>query len=156
MDEPTQGLDPEGAREFLQLVQSLKEEGITILLSSHLLHQVQAICDRVGLFNRGRMELVGTVDELARKVLGRAYRVIVEVDEITPELTETLKAVPGAVDVHPLEGNRLAVEAAGEIRHEVAQAIVQSGRRLLGLYMEAQNLDEIYAHYFKEVEHGAR
>jgi ABC-2 type transport system ATP-binding protein len=156
MDEPTQGLDPEGAREFLQLVQSLKEEGITILLSSHLLHQVQAICDRVGLFNRGRMELVGTVDELARKVLGRAYRVIVEVDEITPELTETLKAVPGAVDVHPLEGNRLAVEAAGEIRHEVAQAVVQSGRRLLGLYMEAQNLDEIYAHYFKEVEHGAR
>jgi ABC-2 type transport system ATP-binding protein len=52
MDEPTQGLDPELAREFLDLIRSLKEEGITILLSSHLLPQVQVICDRVGLFSQ--------------------------------------------------------------------------------------------------------
>ena len=72
MDEPTQGLDPELAHEFLDLIRKLKEEGITILLSSHLLHQVQVICDRVGLFSQGRMVLQGAVPELARKVLGGA------------------------------------------------------------------------------------
>ncbi|MCS7261307.1 MAG: ABC transporter ATP-binding protein, partial [Anaerolineae bacterium] len=49
LDEPTQGLDPEGAREFLNIIRGLKQDGITVLLSSHLLHQVQAVCDRVGL-----------------------------------------------------------------------------------------------------------
>src|SRR5690606_32056116 len=53
MDEPTLGLDPEAARMFLQLIRDLKETEITILLSSHLLHQVQEICDRVALFHRG-------------------------------------------------------------------------------------------------------
>jgi ABC-2 type transport system ATP-binding protein len=50
LDEPTLGLDPEAAREFLQIIRTFKEEKITVLLSSHLLHQVQAVCDRVGLF----------------------------------------------------------------------------------------------------------
>jgi ABC-2 type transport system ATP-binding protein len=71
LDEPTQGLDPEGAREFLQMIRALKEEGITILLSSHLLYQVQAVCDRVGLFSHGQMVLSGTVESLAKQVLGR-------------------------------------------------------------------------------------
>ncbi|MGC8782225.1 MAG: ABC transporter ATP-binding protein, partial [Anaerolineae bacterium] len=57
MDEPTQGLDPEGAREFLEIINGLRRDGITILLSSHLLYQVQAVCDRVGLFHRGRKVL---------------------------------------------------------------------------------------------------
>jgi ABC-2 type transport system ATP-binding protein len=48
LDEPTLGLDPEAGREFLDLIRALKRDGITVLLSSHLLHQVQAICDRVG------------------------------------------------------------------------------------------------------------
>ena len=70
MDEPTQGLDPELAREFLQLIRELSGAGITILLSSHLLYQVQEVCDRVGLFRQGHMVLEGTVTELAQKVLG--------------------------------------------------------------------------------------
>src|SRR5690606_29502076 len=75
MDEPTQGLDPDAARRFLNIIRDLKEAGITILLSSHMLHQVQEVCDRVGLFNRGRVVLEGTVNELAHRVLGGAYRI---------------------------------------------------------------------------------
>ncbi len=54
MDEPTLGLDPDGAHKFLRIILDLKATGITVMLSSHLLHQVQEVCDRVGLFNRGR------------------------------------------------------------------------------------------------------
>ena len=156
MDEPTQGLDPERAREFLHMIRSLKEEGITILLSSHLLHQVQIVCDRVGLFHRGRMVLEGTVSELAKKVLGRAYRVVLEAQGSPQDILEALEKVPGQVGVRHLEGTRYEVEAESDIRPEVARAVVQSGANLLGLEVEAQSLDEIYARYFEEVKHAQK
>ena len=99
MDEPTQGLDPEGARDFLRLIHGLKEEGLSILLSSHLLHQVQEICDRVGLFRNGRMALQGAVPELAKQVLGKAYRISLQVEGETERLRRALEAVPGIVSV---------------------------------------------------------
>ncbi len=151
MDEPTQGLDPEGAREFLHLIRDLKSEGITILLSSHLLHQVQAICDRVGLFSRGEMVLVGTVPELARKVLGRAYRVYLEVEGDPQVILAALKAVPGAKAANQTDDLKYEVEAEHDVRAETAQAVVASGSRLLRLDVETQSLDDIYAHYFKEI-----
>jgi len=153
MDEPTQGLDPEGAREFLEIIRTLRAEGITILLSSHLLHQVQAVCDRVGLFHRGKMMLVGTVDELGRKVLGKAFRIYVETPNTTPEIIEALKQVPEAVNVRALNTTTIEVEATSDIRHEVAKTLITAGGQLRGLSMEAQSLDEIYAQYFQEVEH---
>ncbi|GIX27962.1 MAG: hypothetical protein KatS3mg123_1843 [Burkholderiales bacterium] len=81
LDEPTLGLDPEAARDFLALILKLKEEGITVLLSSHLLHQVQEVCDRVGLFSpgphaldrqRGRVGAPGARDRLAGAAGSRA------------------------------------------------------------------------------------
>jgi ABC-2 type transport system ATP-binding protein len=64
LDEPTAGVDPEGSREIRDLIFSLKERGITVLLSSHLLAQVQEICDRVGIFAEGRLMREGSVAEL--------------------------------------------------------------------------------------------
>ena len=71
LDEPTLGLDPEGAIRLIALVQSLnKERGITVLLSSHHLQQVQKICHRVGILIRGKMVAEGTIDTLAREKFG--------------------------------------------------------------------------------------
>ncbi len=150
MDEPTQGLDPEGAREFLHLIRALKAEGITILLSSHLLHQVQEICDRVGLFSRGEMVLVGSVPELARKVLGQAYRVYLEIQGEPDTILQALRSVEGSKQSRQTDDLKYEVEAEHDIRAETARAVVASGGNLLHLDVEAQSLDEIYAHYFKE------
>lgn len=155
MDEPTQGLDPELAREFLGLIRELKEEGITILLSSHLLHQVQSICDRVGLFNHGRMVLQGTVPELARKVLGGAYRIQIQVDGPVTKLQNALQSVPQTVQVRCLDGNLYEVEAKSDVRADAASAVIQAGGRLQALNVEQQSLDDIYTRYFKEVKHAA-
>jgi ABC-2 type transport system ATP-binding protein len=155
MDEPTQGLDPELAREFLDLIRELKEEGITILLSSHLLHQVQAICDRVGLFSRGHMVLQGTVPELARKVLGGAYRIYIEADGSAARLKEALQRVPQTVQVRRVDGNRFEVEAKSDVRADAASAVIQAGGRLQALNVEYQSLDDIYARYFEEVKHAS-
>jgi ABC-2 type transport system ATP-binding protein len=154
MDEPTLGLDPEAAREFLQVIQGLKTEGITVLLSSHLLHQVQVVCDRVGLFYRGRLALEGAVGELAQRVLGGAYRIHIEA-EGSVDLADLLSRLHGVVSVQRCGQSGYDLEATSDSRPEAAQAVVAAGGRLLALQVETPSLDEIYAQYFKEVEHVA-
>jgi ABC-2 type transport system ATP-binding protein len=153
MDEPTSGLDPEASHEFLQMIRSLKEEGITILLSSHLLHQVQVVCDRVGLFNQGKMVLEGTVDNLARSVLGGAYRIQIDAEGAAPAIRQALEGIPGVSRVRMSDSKVYELEAAQDIRPEVAEAVLAAGGRLFQLGVQAQSLDDIYSAYFKEMEH---
>ncbi len=155
MDEPTQGLDPEHAHEFLQMIHSFKDSGITILLSSHLLEQVQAVCDRVGLFSYGKMVLHGTVPELGKKVLGGAYRVEVEVSGMDRHALDVLKNLPGVVNVKSRE-DHLEIETHDDMRAQIAQAVVQSGASLLRMGMNVQSLDAIYTKYFEEIGHDKR
>jgi ABC-2 type transport system ATP-binding protein len=71
LDEPTIGLDPDGTNRMLDLIHSLsREKNITLFLSSHLLDQVQRICDRVGIMIKGDLVAVGPIGELAKKKLG--------------------------------------------------------------------------------------
>lgn len=155
MDEPTSGLDPEASHELLDMIRSLKEEGITLLLSSHLLHQVQAVCDRVGLFNNGKMALEGAVDELAQRVLGGAYRIQINADGAQPEILKALKNVPGLAHIRVVNSRLYEMEAARDLRPEAAQAVISAGGRLYKLDVQAQSLDDIYTAYFKEVTHDA-
>jgi ABC-2 type transport system ATP-binding protein len=150
LDEPTLGLDPEAAREFLDLIKGLKAEGITLLLSSHLLHQVQEICDRVGLFHKGRLALVGRVEELAARVLGGGYEVWVEAG---PGLEDPFREVPGVSRVEA-EGGRYRVLATQDVRPQLARIAVERGA-LYGLSLRRPSLDEVYARYFQEVAHAA-
>ena len=71
LDEPTIGLDPDGTNRMLELIHSLsREKNITVFLSSHMLEQVQKICDRVGIMIKGNLVAVGPIQELAKKKLG--------------------------------------------------------------------------------------
>jgi ABC-2 type transport system ATP-binding protein len=71
LDEPTLGLDPDAANRITDLIKNIcREKQMTVLLSSHLLHQVQKICDRVGVMIKGRMVGCGTMDQLAQEKLG--------------------------------------------------------------------------------------
>ena len=120
-----------------------------------LLQQVQEVCDRVGLFSNGKMVLHGTVPELGKKVLGKAYRVDLEVANPSPELSAALQEISGVVNVET-HGGRLEVETVADLRAEVAAAVVNHGGRLLMLGIESQSLDTIYTHYFEEAAHGKR
>lgn len=152
LDEPTLGLDPEAAEWFLATIRSLKQEGMTVLLSSHLLAKVQTVCDRVGLFHRGRMAMCGTVAELADEVLGVTQRVDLEVD--TPatrnhELETALRAVPGVQRV-TASGEGFRVETQGERRSALVRSVIEQGGEVRGVILQRPGLEEIYRRYFEE------
>jgi ABC-2 type transport system ATP-binding protein len=98
------------------------------------------------------MELVGTVPDLARRVLGTGYHIQVQADGPASRLKEVVAALPGVVDVRHQDGNRFEVAASGDQRAEVAEAIIAAGGRLLELDIEEPSLDDIYARYFGEVD----
>ncbi len=152
LDEPTLGLDPQAAHEFLSMIRQLKGQGMTVILSSHLLHQVQAICDRVGLFKKGEMALVGSVQELAQRVLGGAYRIRLRVIGNIP--TERLQKLPGVSRVHR-SGEVVTVEAERDLRPELVRAIVEADGDLLEVGLEETTLDEVYRAYYGEVSDDA-
>jgi len=156
MDEPTQGLDPELARDFLKLIRELADAGITILLSSHLLYQVQEVCDRVGLFHQGHMVLNGTVTDLAQKVLGGGYHVRLRANGSKDNYTELLRKLSGVVEVNFKAPDIYTLVATKDLRSDAASTVVKAGGKLTSLDIEDLSLDEIYNSYFEEVNHGPR
>ena len=155
LDEPTSGLDPHATSELLENIRSLKRDGVAVLLSSHLLERVQSVCDRVALFNVGKIALMGSVPDLARQVLGGGYHV--EVEASGNGLAERLTAVPGVRKVEIIGRDRYRLLSEGDVRPQAAAAVVNAGGELRRLSGEEPSLDAIYNGYFASqgVQHAA-
>jgi ABC-2 type transport system ATP-binding protein len=154
LDEPTSGLDPQSTIEFLDLIKELKAEGVTILLSSHLLDQVQRVCDRVALFQAGRIVLMGSVTELARQVLGAGFAV--EVEASGAGLDRRLATIPGVSSVETLGEDRFRMIADRDVRPDAARAVVAANGSLRRLSVDEPSLDAIYARFFKTQSRESR
>ncbi|MBU6461192.1 MAG: ABC transporter ATP-binding protein [Bradyrhizobium sp.] len=147
LDEPTSGLDPQATLEFLGLIEELKAEGTTVLLSSHLLDQVQRVCDRVALFQSGRVVLMGAVADLARQVLGAGF--VVEVEADGAGLARRLATIPGVTNVEALAADRFRMTADRDVRSDAANAVVNANGSLRRLSVDEPSLEAIYARYFQ-------
>ena len=156
LDEPTSGLDPQATFEFLQMIRGLKADRVAVLLSSHLLDQVQAVCDRVALFNRGKIAIEGTVAALSQQVLGGGYGV--EIEAVGSDLPRVFASVNGVLRVTQSGAGKYRLVAARDIRAELGAAIIASGGALLRLDHVEPSLDTVYRHYFEarhpEGQHG--
>ena len=152
LDEPTGGLDPQSTREFLELIRSLKKDGMTILLSSHLLELVQSVCDRVALFNNGRIGLTGRVETLLQDVLGGSHWIRVEATG--DNLEAAVARVPGVTKV-ARDGASLRVEATGDLRADIARAVVNAGGNLTMIAAGHASLEDVYTRYFEGVANAA-
>ena len=91
LDEPTAGVDPIGSRTIRDIILSIKEQGVTVFLCSHLLEQVQEICDRVGVLYQGCLIAEGTMDELTRD----ERHTEITLANPTPELLEQMRQLAG-------------------------------------------------------------
>ena len=150
LDEPTTGIDPEGASQILDMIVRMRDErGMTIMLSSHLLHQVQRICDRVGIMHRGQLVAEGSVDELGARTSGEGLELEVQVVGAGPELIAALEALAGVREVKA-EGERLLIRCEEDVRGAIARTVVEHGAELLELRRRSFTLEEIYLRYFQE------
>jgi ABC-2 type transport system ATP-binding protein len=157
LDEPTTALDPHSTQEFLEMIRALKADGTAVLLSSHHLDQVQSVCDRVALFNRGRIALAGTVTDLAGRVLGGGH--VIDVEARGPGIAERLAAIPGVVRVQELglrqDSGRYRVDCQRDLRAEISRRLA-SEVELVGINFAAPSLNEVYNRYFEEARHAAQ
>jgi ABC-2 type transport system ATP-binding protein len=159
LDEPTSGLDPHATTELLAIIRRFKAEGVSVLLSSHLLERVQSVCDRVALFSAGRIALMGSVSELGREVLGAGYVVDIEADGAG--LAEQLRLIPGVSGVEQTGIGKLRLHADRDVRPEAAAEVVAMNGRLKYLSVHEPSLEAIYTHYFEtkpdeSLKEGAR
>jgi ABC-2 type transport system ATP-binding protein len=157
LDEPTNGLDPQASVELLDLIRSLKSAGVSVIISSHLLDRVQSVCDRVALFNAGKIALMGTVGELGRQVLGGGFAVEVEAEGGTG-IKQRLESLPGVRNVEEPSPGRWRLTCDRDLRGEAAAEVVAAGGRLNQLSLDHPSLETIYTRYFQstqEVRHAA-
>jgi len=152
LDEPTSGIDPQGIEQILQLIGDMAKQHITVVLSSHQLHQVQRVCTRVGILAKGKLVAQGSVDKLGREALGGgAYRIEVQLAQEEPKLVELLEKVPGVTSVQAT-GRSLSINCARDLRPQIAKVVVDSGSLLEEMKVEKYGLEEIYMKYFKEAQ----
>jgi len=156
LDEPTTSIDPLGVVEILDLLRRLVDErGLAILLSSHLLTQVQSVCDRIGIFDAGRLVGEGTVEELAAQFGDGTAVIEVGLELATPADVEragtVLRGLTSVESVEaPSDGSgtwRVHVrpaDAEGSVRQAVLVAAVDHGLRLTALRPIVPSLDDIY------------
>jgi ABC-2 type transport system ATP-binding protein len=147
LDEPTSGLDPHATAELLAIIRAFKAEGVSVLLSSHLLERVQSVCDRVALFSAGRIALIGTVADLGRQVLGGGFVVDIEADGAG--LADRLALIPGVSGVESTGIGKLRLHADRDVRPEAAAEVVAMHGRLKYLGVQEPSLEAIYTRYFE-------
>lgn len=152
LDEPTLGIDPKGVNELLDLIAGIaKEQRMTVILSSHQLHQVQRICNRVGILVNGQIKVEGSLDELGRVALGGGrFKIEVQLVETTSALVNAIKRIDGVVGVER-SGDLLLITCQEDLRPQIAKAMVDNNGLLIQMKIESYALEDIYMRYFGEV-----
>ena len=156
LDEPTIAIDPSGVEELLLLLRRLvAERSLTVLLSSHILGQVQGLCDRVGFFAAGRMVAAGPLDELAGGA-DRTVELEVGIEGLPSEIDPVAMAVPGVTSVAPHERDeRLRiVTASSDVAAPLATALAGANLTLVHLRRRGTDLLELYRRYVPEAVDG--
>jgi len=137
LDEPTSALDPVGRTEVRQVIRAARDRGVTVFLNSHLLSEVELVCDRVAVVNRGRVVASGTLDEL----LGE-QAVVVRVSDLPSEARAALGAY-GTVETNPADPDELTIRPIDPARiPDVVAGIVAAGGRVHAVAQGRETLEE--------------
>ncbi len=137
LDEPTSGLDPAGRKEVKDLIHAMKNEGKTIFLSSHILSEVEQICDRAIIINKGRLVRMGSLNEL----LGTGDLVEIVADQLPPEM-EAMLGEWGATIDRGAHGVRITVAAAR--KRELAEKLWGVGCDVVSMVPVRSSLEDLY------------
>lgn len=155
LDEPTLGIDPSGVKDFLTLIKRLsKEQGLTVLLSSHHLHHVQQVCDRVGIFVKGKLLAQGNIDTLSGSLFNTDGLVVsINLATLIPQPWPLKQELEQWDTIKRITVNDKTVEF--ECRQDITPALVrffvEKGYDILGVHQKKYGLDDIYEKYFEDI-----
>jgi ABC-2 type transport system ATP-binding protein len=153
LDEPTLGIDPTGVRDFLALIKQLsRQQGLTVLLSSHHLHHVQQVCDRIGIFVNGQLLAQGDIGALSVQLFGtnshvtsiKVARPIPQPWPLGPEL-QAWDAV-SQISIHE---NELEFTSGRDMTAALVRFLVEKGYDVISVNQKNYGLDDIYQKYFE-------
>ncbi|MEM2875390.1 MAG: ABC transporter ATP-binding protein [Candidatus Bathyarchaeia archaeon] len=150
-DEPTIGLDPEGTKEIRDLILRLnRERSLTVFLSSHLLHEVQLTCTRVGFIRQGKLVATDTVENLTKGLTEKEGKSIeFKLSNVTPDLLKELQGIKGVASV--IEKNdRLYVYMTEDNTRVVSETITKHGAVILLMKPREYTLEEVFMKYYGE------
>lgn len=144
LDEPGLGLDPVGMVEVREIMKEMGKEGVTIFLSSHLLHEVEQVCTHVTIINKGVAIASGTLKQISAKVKG-PVTIGAEVDKLSRAVIKKVKELPFVADVSK-EGKKLLIEVKtrDDVRSQVSQAITAGGGIVISMKLKGESLEDVF------------
>jgi len=154
LDEPTSGLDPRGMAEVRDVIRSLKREGRTIFMSSHLLGEVEEVCDEIALLNHGTLIVSGSMRELSRRP-GVSVLKATFLQPLSEAAWETLRGLPHVEEVNPASDGSVDVRIAGgeEVQASVLESIIRAGLRVTSFHATGSPLEHLYLEHIDESDH---
>ncbi|MBP7052324.1 MAG: ABC transporter ATP-binding protein [Phycisphaerae bacterium] len=153
LDEPASGLDPRARIEMRELLRELKRMGKTIMISSHILSELEEICDRIGIIERGQFVFSGTMEEI-RPRLGIQSKVRVKVLGDPTRAVEMLSALPQIQKVEPVDDYLSVTFCEGQDTDGIiARTLVNGGMDLVYLHPEQLKLDDAFLQLTKGIVH---
>jgi ABC-2 type transport system ATP-binding protein len=148
MDEPTVGIDPQSRNHILETVRELNRDGMTVLYTTHYMEEVEALCDRIGIVDHGRVIALGTLDEL-RALVGDEDRIRIALGDDGREVArESVAALPGVSCVEATEDGSLEVLApqAAPVLGPIVAAIAEAGATVRTVEVVEPNLESVFLH----------
>jgi len=146
LDEPSTGLDPNGAAEMRDILREENERGATIFFSSHILEQVEAVCDRVGILQDGELVAVDTIEGL-RESLGGGTKLVITVDALKNGTMETIRSVGGVETALERDDTTVEVTCTNDAKMDVVVELHQAGVDVVNFRTEEASLEDMFIEY---------
>ena len=145
LDEPSSGLDPNGARLMREIVREENERGATVFFSSHVLGQVEAVCDRVGILRDGKLVAVDSVEGLREKS-DTGTRLEIETSGVDDGALTAVRETEGVSEARA-EGSLVVVTYAGDAKMDVVNALEDAGADVADFSTSEASLEDVFAAY---------
>ena len=146
MDEPTVGIDPQSRRSILDSVVALKDEGMTVLYTTHYMEEAQELSDHIAIMDHGKLIAAGTTDELV-KIVGEMDRITLTINAESQRVLETWKAVPGVQKVSAENGTlTLLADDSNLVLPRLFETAHTAGVRITSIDIQVPNLEAVFLH----------
>ena len=150
LDEPTAGLDPQNKNALWEIIQKLKKQGKTIVLTTHMMDEAEELCDRVAIMDHGKIIALGSPSQLVKKVKMENTITVVP-DKTSPSLIEQIKSIDGVKNAYTAQDEneknetiKVITDCPDDILPDVVSTIVNNKTKVLSVQLSRVTLEDVF------------